>query len=228
MSAIAIDRSGRGARTGAAGAAGDAVPFTRGRGGIGSAGVNLVSDAVRVSVVVATAVDSCVGFGRPEHGLVVELRPSIVGSIDLQNQLRLLTSPRVVAEAVVRPKTLEIHRHAGGHELSQPEPKRSNAVPALGVQRHRGMLLAGKTFADEICQHAARTDLDEGACTGLPHRLNLFDESHRLSDLVGKRRLHFLSAARVRRSCRVGVDRHLAAYQTEYQQGTRRTGPLPS
>ena len=71
------------------------------------------------------------------------------------------------------------------------------------------MLLADEAFADEIRQHAARTDLDECARTRLPHRLNLFDKSHRLSDLVGEGGSHFLRVADVWLSCRVGVYGHI-------------------
>ncbi|CDO87823.1 hypothetical protein BN973_02181 [Mycobacterium triplex] len=162
-----------------------------------------------VSVAAATVVECRFDVGWPSHRLVADRRPSIVGSVDLQSQLRLLAVTRIVTHAIVSPQALEIHRDACRHELRQSDPQRSNAVLALGIQRHRGVLLAGQTLADEICQHTAGTDLDECPGAGPPHRLNLFDEPDRLSDLVGERGPHLLRVTGIRLRCRVGVDGYL-------------------
>lgn len=71
------------------------------------------------------------------------------------------------------------------------------------------MLLVRKTHADETGQHTAGTNLDEGASARLPHRLNLFEEPHWLSNLVGECGPHFLRVTGVRLRRRVGIDGHL-------------------
>ena len=73
------------------------------------------------------------------------------------------------------------------------------------------MVHAGQTLVDEVGQNSAGTDLDERPRTGVPHRLDLFNESHRLGDLVSQRRSHALDVGDIRSCGGVGIDGDLGS-----------------
>ena len=94
----------------------------------------------------------------------------------------------------------EIDRDARKRELADALPEGGKALGALAVERDRPVRTVAEALADEVGEHAARTDLDEDPDAVRVHALDRFAEAHRLAELAGERLLRAPGVGRVGRA----------------------------
>ena len=141
-----------------------------------------------------------------------------VRSAQRDRELGLGSQRGIFGLAIAGPERAELHRHAERGQLGQRAQQRGRAIGPATIERDRDMRTIREDLPDQVAEHGARADLDEGVDAGGGHGLDHLREADRLGDLPTQARALGRRVALVRRRGLARVDRHARGREAQLGQ----------